>query len=136
MKVSDSTILRKIERQPKHAAGFKQLVREFGLHGEDRRELCERLRGMVKKGELIQVDSDRYAMPQAKVGKNMAVGRLTMHRDGYGFVIPGVEVVRHGRVEPFLHARPTLTSTAAQWAGLALEGFSVPACVIPRHEPF
>ncbi|HKN35144.1 MAG TPA: VacB/RNase II family 3'-5' exoribonuclease [Terriglobales bacterium] len=88
MKVSDSTILRKIERQPKHAAGFKQLVREFGLHGEDRRELCERLRGMVKKGELIQVDSDRYAMPQAKVGKNMAVGRLTMHRDGYGFVIP------------------------------------------------
>src|SRR5437899_92586 len=43
---------------------------------------------MVKKGELIQVDSDRYAMPQAKVGKNMAVGRLTMHRDGYGFVIP------------------------------------------------
>src|SRR5205807_6931182 len=53
---------------------------------------------------------------------------------GYGFVIPGVEVVRHGRVEPFLHARPTLTSTAAQWAGLALEGFSVPACVIPRHE--
>jgi len=88
LKVSDSTILRKIERQPKHAAGFKQLVREFGLHGEDRRELCERLRGMVKKGELIQVDSDRYAMPQAKVGKNMAVGRLTMHRDGYGFVIP------------------------------------------------
>src|SRR6266478_2537934 len=53
---------------------------------------------------------------------------------GYGIVIPGVEVVRHGRVEPFLHARPTLTSTAAQWAGLALEGFSVPACVIPRHE--
>ena len=88
MKVSDSTILRKIERQPKHAAGFKQLVREFGLHGDDRRELSERLRSMVKKGELIQVDSDSYALPQAKIGKNMVVGRLTMHRDGYGFVIP------------------------------------------------
>ena len=88
MKVSDSAILRKIERQPKHAAGFKQLVREFGLHGEDRRELSERLDRMVKKGELIQVDSDRYAMPQARMGKNMVVGRLTMHRDGYGFVIP------------------------------------------------
>src|SRR5882762_2099660 len=45
---------------------------------------------------------------------------------GYGFVIPGVEVVRHGRVEPFLHARPTLTSTAARWAGLALEGKARP----------
>ncbi|HYL11822.1 MAG TPA: RNB domain-containing ribonuclease [Terriglobales bacterium] len=88
MKVSDSTILRKIERQPKHAAGFKQLVREFGLHGEARRELSERLSNMVKKGELVQVDSDRYGLPQAKVGKNMLIGRLTMHRDGYGFVIP------------------------------------------------
>ena len=88
MKVSDSAILRKIERQPKHAAGFKQLVREFGLHGEDRQALSERLDRMVKQGELMQVDSDRYAMPQAKIGKNMVVGRLTMHRDGYGFVIP------------------------------------------------
>jgi ribonuclease R len=86
--VSDSTILRKIERQPKHTAGLKQLVREFGLHGEARRELSERLRSLVKKGELIQVDSDRYAMPQAKIGKNMVIGRLAMHRDGYGFVIP------------------------------------------------
>jgi ribonuclease R len=88
LKVSESAILRKIERQPKHAAGFKQLVRELGLHGEARRELSERLHNMVKKGDLIQVDSDRYATPQAKVGKNMIVGRLTMHRDGYGFVIP------------------------------------------------
>src|SRR5437879_13050650 len=53
---------------------------------------------------------------------------------GYGFVIPGVEVVRHGRVEPFLHARPTLASTAVQWAGLALEGFSVPAWVVPGRQ--
>jgi ribonuclease R len=88
LKVSDSTILRKIERQPKHAAGFKQLVREFGLHGEARRELLDRLHTMVKKGELIQVEPDRYALPQARIGKNMVIGRLTMHRDGYGFVIP------------------------------------------------
>ena len=36
----------------------------------------------------MQVDSDRYAIPQAAAGKNMAVGRLSMHRDGFGFVIP------------------------------------------------
>ena len=36
----------------------------------------------------MQIDSDRYALPQAASGKNMAVGRLTMHRDGFGFVIP------------------------------------------------
>ena len=29
-----------------------------------------------------------HAIPQAAKGHNMLVGRLTMHRDGYGFVIP------------------------------------------------
>ena len=86
--LSDSAILKKIDRQPRHTAGFKQLVRELGVHGEDRRELSDRLRKLVASGELRQIDSDRYATPQAATGKNMVVGRLTMHRDGYGFVIP------------------------------------------------
>ena len=86
--VSDSVILRKIERQPKHAAGFKQLVRELGLHGDDRRELRERLEHLSRSGQLRHVDSDRYAMPQAASGKNLIAGRLSMHRDGFGFVLP------------------------------------------------
>ncbi len=86
--LNDSAILKKIDRQPRHTAGFKQLVRELGLHGDDRRELTERLRKLVASGQLLQVDADRYATPQAASGKNMLVGRLTMHRDGYGFVIP------------------------------------------------
>ena len=85
---SDATILRHIDRQPKHTAGFKQLIRELGLHGDARRELSERLQELVKTGKLLPVDSDRFAIPQAASGKNMLVGRLTMHRDGYGFVIP------------------------------------------------
>src|SRR4030095_9713975 len=49
-------------------------------------------------------------------------------------VVPGIEVVREGRVEAFLHARPALSSAAIQWGGLAVEDYHVPACVIPRHE--
>jgi len=86
--LSDANILKKIERQPKRAAGFKQLVRELGLHGEQRRDLDERLDRLVAGGKLIRVDSDRYALPSTSAGKNMIVGRLSMHRDGYGFVIP------------------------------------------------
>jgi ribonuclease R len=87
--LSDSAILKKIERQPKRAAGFKQLVRELGLHGEQRRELDERLGRLVSGGQLLRVDSDRYALPSsASTNKNMIVGRLSMHRDGYGFVLP------------------------------------------------
>src|SRR5438128_1422920 len=86
--ISESAILKKIERQPKHTAGYKQLVRELGLYGEGRRELNERLKRLVASKQLVQVDSDRYAIPGAATGKNVLVGRLSMHRDGFGFVIP------------------------------------------------
>ncbi len=86
--LSDSAILRKIERQPKRSLGFKQLVRELGVHGEERRDLNEQLERMVASGQLLKVDSDRYSLPSASVGKNTIIGRLSMHRDGYGFVLP------------------------------------------------
>ncbi len=86
--LSDSAILKHIARQPKHVAGFKQLLRELGLHGEARRDLEAHLDKLVARGELVQFDSDRYALPQAAANKNLVAGRLTMHRDGFGFVIP------------------------------------------------
>jgi ribonuclease R len=86
--LSDSTILKHIARQPKHSAGFKQLVRELGLHGDERRDLNDRLQKLVSTGALLQPESDRYALPQPAADKNLVAGRLTMHRDGFGFVIP------------------------------------------------
>ncbi len=86
--ISDANLLRHIDRQPKHTAGFKQLLRELGVHGEGRRELLEMLKRLVGGGQLVHVDSDRYAIPLAAAGKNLVVGRLSMHRDGFGFVLP------------------------------------------------
>ncbi len=86
--LSDAAILQHIARQSKRQAGYKQLVRELGLHGNERRELTDHLQKLVKRGALIPVDSDRYALPQAAADKNLVAGRLTMHRDGFGFVIP------------------------------------------------
>ena len=83
----ESTILKHIARQSKRAAGFKQLVRELGLHGNEPRELDALLQKMVARGTLLSVDSDRYALPAAAGDKNLVAGRLTMHRDGFGFVI-------------------------------------------------
>jgi len=84
----DSAILKHIARQPKKTAGYKQLLRELGIKGEGRRELAERLLALVKKGELYQVDSDRFAIPKTPSNRNLLIGRLSMHRDGFGFVIP------------------------------------------------
>src|SRR5947208_11508247 len=85
---SDAAILQHIARQSKRQASYKQLVRELGLHGEERRQLGDRLQKLVKVGQLIPIDSDRYALPQAAADKNLIAGRLSMHRDGFGFVIP------------------------------------------------
>src|SRR3954463_3928327 len=88
--LSDSIILKKIQRQPKQAAGYKQLVRELGLHGDQRKELSGRLQKMISAGQLVKMDSDRYAIPQAAAAssKNLIAGKLSLHRDGFGFVIP------------------------------------------------
>ena len=86
--LSDSAILAKIQKQPKQSAGYKQLMREFGLHGDERKELHGRLQKLVGRGELVQIDSDRYAIPQNSSDKNLVAGKLSLHRDGYGFVIP------------------------------------------------
>jgi ribonuclease R len=86
--LSDAIILKHIAKQPKRTAGFKQLVRELSLHGEERRELNDQLQKLVASGGLIALGSDRYALPNPAADKNLVVGRLTMHRDGFGFVIP------------------------------------------------
>ncbi len=85
--ISDATILRHLERQPKRAAGFKQLVRELAAQGAARRELRERLERLVTRGELIAAGSDGYALPQP-AKSNVVAGRLSLHRDGFGFVTP------------------------------------------------
>lgn len=50
------------------------------------------------------------------------------------FSVPGIDVLREGRAEPFLDRQPTLSSSPAQWGGIALESYAVPAVLIPRHE--
>lgn len=50
------------------------------------------------------------------------------------FIVPGIDVVREGRAEPFLDSKPTLSSSPVQWGGIALESYAVPALFIPRHE--
>ncbi|MBV9625146.1 MAG: ribonuclease R, partial [Acidobacteria bacterium] len=86
--LSDSLLLEKIRRQPKHAAGYKQLVRELGLNGNERQELMQRLEKLADAGQLLRTDGNRYAIAGPAGRKNVVSGTLSLHRDGYGFVIP------------------------------------------------
>jgi ribonuclease R len=87
--LTDQAILKHIERQPHRSAGFKQLVREMGLRGSERQQLADRLLALVKSARLVETGRDRYTLAEHAVAhQNLLAGRLTMHRDGYGFVIP------------------------------------------------
>lgn len=91
--LSDAEILRKLEKQPKQSASYKQLLHEFGVRGDAREELKERLAELVRRGKLV-ADSEKFSIPSARASRNQIFGRMSMHRDGYGFVIPESDEVR------------------------------------------
>jgi ribonuclease R len=92
--ISEKLIQSHIEQLPHQSAGYKQLIRELGLHGSERRELEEKLSRMVDLGKLVLTGRDRYSLPTEAANRNLVVGRLAMHRDGYGFVSPDSRELR------------------------------------------
>jgi ribonuclease R len=103
--LSESQLLAHIARLPHRSAGYKQLVRELSLRGQERRDLSALLEKLVLRGKLVETARDRYTVPEAATNRNLVAGRLTMHRDGYGFVIPESAEVRQ-RIEGDIYIAP------------------------------
>ena len=82
----DAELLGHIGKLPHARATFKQLVRELGAKGADRAGLEAALERLSARGDLLELRSGHYAATARS--REFAVGRLHMHRDGYGFVIP------------------------------------------------
>ncbi|HZU28318.1 MAG TPA: VacB/RNase II family 3'-5' exoribonuclease, partial [Bryobacteraceae bacterium] len=83
---TDRELAQHIERLPHARATFKQLVRELGTKGHSREELESALDRLAARGEVIETRSGHYV--STRNNREFSVGRLSMHRDGYGFVIP------------------------------------------------
>ncbi len=83
---TDASVLEHIRKLPHSRATYKQLVRELGLQGEKRDALEETLDRLADRGLLVELRSGHYAA----VGSNpdYVAGRLSIHRDGFGFLIP------------------------------------------------
>ena len=84
--MTEAALLAHINRLPHGRANFKQLVREMGAKGESRAELEGALERLAERGELIELRSGQYAATGKS--REFVTGRLRMHRDGYGFLIP------------------------------------------------
>src|SRR5580692_9975358 len=83
--MTDRALIDHISRLPHTRANFKQLVREFGAKGDGREGLEAALARLTERGELIELRSGHYVVTARS--REFAVGRLNMHRDGYGFLI-------------------------------------------------
>ncbi|MEO8724490.1 MAG: VacB/RNase II family 3'-5' exoribonuclease [Acidobacteriaceae bacterium] len=94
--IKSDDLLRHIERLPNQSAGYKQLLRELNLKGSDqRRELADALHALVRSRRLLEVERDRFTLPAAAATRqNLVSGCLSMHRDGYGFVLPDDKILR------------------------------------------
>jgi ribonuclease R len=64
---------------------LKELIRFMGIKREERPAFGEALEYLIERGDVIKTREMSYALP----GKiNIVTGRLSCHRDGYGFVSP------------------------------------------------
>ena len=82
----DSTLLRHIESRPRAQTSFKQLVRELGAKGTRREDLEAAVARLAAQGDLIEFRPGYY-VSSART-REFITGRLSVHREGYGFVIP------------------------------------------------
>ncbi len=109
--ITETRILRHLEDLPNRSAGYKQLIRELSLRGAERRELEQLLKELVERGKLVETSRDRYTLASAATRQNLVSGRLSMHRDGYGFVVPEDAELRQ-RIEGDIYINPSAIGSA------------------------
>lgn len=84
MKKTKKAVLALVREQGP-AVEFREMMRVFGVHKGARREFKAFIDEMTDAGELVRLKGNRYGLPR---DEDLVAGRLSTHRDGYGFVIP------------------------------------------------
>jgi ribonuclease R len=91
--VTEKELLHYIDKQPRHIAGFKQIIHDLGIKGKDRRQVDGLLRDMTRQRKLVAIGKERWSLPTAVSSQDLVVGELRMHREGYGFVLPEADTL-------------------------------------------
>jgi len=81
----EEKIITLVKSAPEHLISFRQLLRSMELDAGERHEIRQLLHQMVKAGSLIKLKGNRFSLPEQRT---VISGKLSLHRDGYGFVIP------------------------------------------------
>jgi ribonuclease R len=86
--ITETEILHYIRKQPRHMAGYKQILHDLGIRGKERRPVEQLLRELTRSKKLVAIGKERWGLPTSASSQDLVVGKLRMHRDGYGFVTP------------------------------------------------
>lgn len=84
--MTDSALLAHIEKQPNGKTALKHLFKELRVKGEDRKELESALDRLVARGALVELANGHFVATSRS--REFIAGRVSIHRDGYGFLIP------------------------------------------------
>jgi ribonuclease R len=82
----DAALLDHITKQPHGKTSLKHLFKELRVKGDDRAAIEAAVDRLVGRGELIQLTGMHYVA--ASKSREFVPGRVSIHRDGYGFLIP------------------------------------------------
>ena len=99
-----SDILALLQQQASRPLSLREIQDTLDLSAGERKALGKALKDLVKEGSLVQLKGGRFALPK-KV--NLVVGRLSVHRDGYGFV-SAADGGRDDLFIPARHIRPAM----------------------------
>jgi ribonuclease R len=75
----------KIFRQAEHPLSLKELAARLEVKRPEAKKMGDQVRELVNAGELLRLEGGRYGLTAAM---NLVTGRLSVHPEGFGFVIP------------------------------------------------
>jgi ribonuclease R len=86
MNMTDSELLAHIAKQPNGKTGLKHLFKELRIKSDGRQSLETALDRLTARGELVELSNRHYVATSRS--REYIPGRVSIHRDGYGFLIP------------------------------------------------
>ncbi len=84
--MTDAALLDHIIKHGRGRTSLKHLFRDLRLHGEERDRIEAALDRLAARGEIVEMHNGHYVAMEGN--REFAVGRVSVHRDGFGFLVP------------------------------------------------
>ena len=84
--MTDAALLEHISNQARGRTNLKQLYRDLKARGDSRDAIEAALDRLAARGDIVELHNGHYVATAGS--REFVAGRVSIHRDGYGFLIP------------------------------------------------